>query len=105
MDKPSLPLPHERDQHESAAGRKPRQVMREAKQDLERGLVDTDLRATPGLDAPERERLLRREQANSEAEARATPAAPSTPPAPATRPAQAAPSPRPRPTPGRAARS
>lgn len=53
-----LPLPHERDEapHESAP--RPDPQMRQAGKDLEAGQVDTDMRATPGLDAQRRERLV-----------------------------------------------
>lgn len=47
--KPSLP--HERDQQNTATNAKPDVQMRRASRDLRRGQVDTDLRATPGLDA------------------------------------------------------
>jgi hypothetical protein len=47
--KPSLP--HERDQQNSATNPKPDLQIRRASRDLRRGQVDTDLRATPGLDA------------------------------------------------------
>jgi hypothetical protein len=48
-------LPHERDESpEGATHQKPRSVIRQAAEDIERGLVDTDRRATPGLQkAPE----------------------------------------------------
>jgi hypothetical protein len=43
-------LPHERDESpEGAVHQKPRSVIRQAAEDVERGLVDTDSRATPGL--------------------------------------------------------
>lgn len=54
------PLPHERDE---AVRREPPRtdpLIEQARRDLESGQVDTDLRATPGLDAQQRERLLRR---------------------------------------------
>ena len=54
---PKLKLPHERDESLGAAGRAPRKVIEQARRDLEAGLVDTDMRATPGLDA-QRRRLL-----------------------------------------------
>lgn len=54
-----LKLPHERDESVGAAGRTPRRVMEQARRDLEAGLVDTDMRATPGLDAPRRRRLVK----------------------------------------------
>ncbi len=55
-----LRLPHERDESTSVEPPKPREVMRQAKADLDAGLVDTDLRATPGLDAQRRAELLRK---------------------------------------------
>ncbi len=59
-----LQLPHERDQSTGsdatggmgtgAAGDRQREVLQQAHQDLKDGQVDTDLRATPGLDAQQR---------------------------------------------------
>jgi len=57
--RPKLKLPHERDGSLGAAGREPRRIMEQARRDLDAGLVDTDLRATPGLDAPRRRQLLK----------------------------------------------
>ena len=54
-----LPLPHERDQSTGQTDPRPNKVIRQAKADIDRGLVDTDLRATPGLDAQRREKLLK----------------------------------------------
>jgi hypothetical protein len=54
-----LPLPHERDQSTGQTDPRPNKVMRQAKADIDKGLVDTDLRATPGLDAQQREKLLK----------------------------------------------
>lgn len=51
-------MPHERDESAVDADSKPRDVMRQAAQDLDRGLVDTDMRATPGLDGPRRDALV-----------------------------------------------
>jgi hypothetical protein len=53
-------LPHERDEGLRATRAEPDPVIEQAGRDLESGLVDTDLRATPGLDARRREALLRR---------------------------------------------
>ena len=55
---PGLALPHERD--ESAAFTQPAvdPVMAQAKRDIDAGLVDTDMRATPGLDAALRAKLV-----------------------------------------------
>lgn len=54
-----LPLPHERDQSTGQTDPRPNKVIRQAKADIDQGLVDTDLRATPGLDAQRREKLLK----------------------------------------------
>lgn len=60
-----LHLPHERDQGATPAtaaqGQGPGPVdpvIEQALHDLQQGQVDTDLRATPGLDAQRRERLV-----------------------------------------------
>lgn len=53
-----LPLPHERDQSTAATATEPDPVMAQAKRDIDAGLVDTDMRATPGLDAQRRARLV-----------------------------------------------
>jgi hypothetical protein len=53
-DEEHLQLPHERDQSAHMTDDKPRRVMKQAAQDIENGLVDTDMRATPGLDAQQR---------------------------------------------------
>lgn len=55
---PDLPLPHERDQSIDATADAPDPKMVQAKRDLDAGLVDTDMRATPGLDAKRREGLV-----------------------------------------------
>lgn len=47
-------LPHERDQQNDATHPHPDPQMQRAARDLRRGQVDTDLRATPGLDAERR---------------------------------------------------
>jgi hypothetical protein len=52
-----LALPHERDETTDAAVA-PDPGIAQAKHDIDRGLVDTDMRATPGLDARLRERLV-----------------------------------------------
>ncbi len=54
----SLALPHERDQSAGAVAEKPDAVIRQAQRDLDAGQVDTDMRATPGLDAQRRLRLV-----------------------------------------------
>jgi len=62
-------LPRERGQQASDDHR-PDPVMEQAYRDIERGLVDTDLHATPGLDAARRRQLLQRSRKQSEALAR-----------------------------------
>ena len=47
-------LPHERDQQNAGTNPKPDPQVRRAARDLQQGQVDTDLRATPGLDAERR---------------------------------------------------
>lgn len=51
-------LPHERDQivEPTAGATDPRIEL--ARQDVAAGRVDTDMRATPGLDAPERDAIV-----------------------------------------------
>lgn len=58
---PGLRLPHERDQSTDATSDAPDPVMRQAHDDLAAGQVDTDLRQTPGLDAEQRKKLLRKQ--------------------------------------------
>jgi hypothetical protein len=42
-------MPHERDESPDGLDQEPRGVMKQAAADLEQGLVDTDMRGTPGL--------------------------------------------------------
>ncbi|MDB5952577.1 MAG: hypothetical protein JWR65_4432 [Massilia sp.] len=42
-------MPHERDESPDGLDQQPRGVMKQAAADLEQGLVDTDMRGTPGL--------------------------------------------------------
>jgi hypothetical protein len=43
-------LPHERDESpEGVRHQKPRSVIRQAAEDIEQGMVDTDLHGTPGI--------------------------------------------------------
>jgi hypothetical protein len=58
---PGLRLPHERDQSIDATSRSPDPVIRQAHDDLASGQVDTDLRQTPGLDAEQRRKLVRKQ--------------------------------------------
>jgi hypothetical protein len=53
-----LALPHERDQSTNTTAKVPDPVMAQAKRDIDAGLVDTDMRATPGLDAQRRAHLV-----------------------------------------------
>jgi hypothetical protein len=53
-----LALPHERDESTDSSAVAPDPVMAQAKRDIDAGLVDTDMRATPGLDARQRARLV-----------------------------------------------
>ena len=46
-----LPLPHERDEAVEEDASAPRKVMDQAYQDLQRGLVDTDLHGERGVEA------------------------------------------------------
>jgi hypothetical protein len=57
------PLPHERDQAVGEVSDEPDPVIVQARRDIEAGLVDTDMRATPGLDAERRARLVARPDA------------------------------------------
>ena len=54
----NLALPHERDESTDAVAQAPDPKMVQAKRDIDAGLVDTDMHATPGLDAKLRERLV-----------------------------------------------
>jgi hypothetical protein len=53
-----LPLAHERDESTQSVAAKPDPVMVQAHRDLQAGLVDTDMHATPGLDAQRRAALV-----------------------------------------------
>jgi hypothetical protein len=55
----NLPLPHEQDQRTGETDPQPSDVIRQAKDDIEAGQVDTDMRATPGLDAAQRARMVK----------------------------------------------
>ena len=46
-----LALPHERDEPTLATAEAPDPVIAQAKRDIDAGMVDTDMHATPGLDA------------------------------------------------------
>ena len=51
-------LPHERDEFVGEVSSVPDPRLVQAKKDIDAGLVDTDMRATPGLDAARREVLV-----------------------------------------------
>ena len=53
-----LALPHERDESTDASEGAPDPVMAQAKRDIDAGMVDTDMRATPSLDVKLRARLV-----------------------------------------------
>lgn len=53
-----LALPHERDESTDAAAVAPDPITAQAQRDIDAGMVDTDMRATPGLDAERRARLV-----------------------------------------------
>jgi hypothetical protein len=53
-----LALPHERDESSGAVAVEVDPVMAQAQRDIDAGLVDTDMRATPGLDAQRRAELV-----------------------------------------------
>lgn len=55
---PGLPLPHERDESSNPAAVATDPVIAQAKRDIDTGMVDTDMRATAGLDATLRDRLV-----------------------------------------------
>ena len=53
-----LPLPHERDESISTTPTGPDAVIEQAMRDIATGKVDTDMRATPGLDAANRAAMV-----------------------------------------------
>ena len=53
-----LPLPHERDESIDPEPRDPDAKLAQAAHDINACMVDTDMRATPGLDARTRDRLV-----------------------------------------------
>lgn len=52
-------LPHDRDQQAASTNPEPNPHIERAAKDLKQGQVDTDLRATPGLDAERRGDLVK----------------------------------------------
>lgn len=55
---PGLPLPHERDESTEAPAEAPDPTIAQAKRDIDAGMVDTEMRGTPGTDADLRARLV-----------------------------------------------
>lgn len=53
-----LALPHEKDESMSNVAEAPDPQIVQAKRDIDAGLVDTDMRATPGLDAELRKKMV-----------------------------------------------
>lgn len=53
-----MELPHERDQSTQNTAEEPDPAMKQASKDLEAGMVDTDMRASPGLDAAQRKQYV-----------------------------------------------
>lgn len=69
-----LPLPHERDQGHAQVAAEPDARIAQAHHDLRHGQVDTDLRATPGLDAARRAGMVASGGTSAAAAALETPA-------------------------------
>ncbi len=55
---PRLAMPHERDEFIPQVAPQPDPKMVQAQRDIEAGLVDTDMHATPGLDAARRRKMV-----------------------------------------------
>jgi hypothetical protein len=53
-----LALPHERDESTDAPDHAREPIVAQAQRDIDAGMVDTDMRATPGLDLELRTRLV-----------------------------------------------
>lgn len=58
MSPAGLALPHERDESTDTTAEAPDPLMVQAKRDIDAGMVDTDMRATPGQNANLRERMV-----------------------------------------------
>jgi hypothetical protein len=58
LSAPGLALPHERDESLGSNAQAPDPMMVQAQRDIDAGQVDTDMHATPGLDAKRRESLV-----------------------------------------------
>lgn len=61
----AMRMPFEQDQSSDSSADEPHDKMRQAKKDLDAGLVDTDLRNSPGQDAERQKELLEREKART----------------------------------------
>ena len=55
---PAAEPPQTKDETVNGAAVSPNPVIEQAKRDIDAGLVDTDMRATPGLDAKRRAQLV-----------------------------------------------
>lgn len=75
---PPLELPHERDESTDSTASTPDPGIQQAHEDLQEGQVDTDMRATPGLDAGQRSRYVPGE-GGQPASRRAPPPSPTAP--------------------------
>ena len=53
-----LPHPHARDESITPDNGEPHPTLAQASHDIDAGMVDTDMRATPGLDAQTRDRFV-----------------------------------------------
>ena len=62
----AMRMPFEQDQSSDSSAERPHEKMRQAKKDLDAGLVDTDLRGSPGQDAERQRELLERERARTD---------------------------------------
>lgn len=58
LSPPGMPMPHERDETTGVTAVKPDPKIIQAKRDIDAGQVDTDMHATPGLDAQRRAKLV-----------------------------------------------
>ncbi len=69
----AMRMPFERDQSSDSSADRPRAVIKQAKKDLDAGLVNTDLRGSPGQDAEQQRKLLDAEKARSRPDGAAEP--------------------------------
>ncbi len=61
----AMRMPFEQDQSSDSSADRPHAKIRQAKKDLDAGLVDTDLWGSPGADAEKQRELLEREKART----------------------------------------